>query len=229
MKTLKKLTLFALLALSLAQTACQEDVDTLDRTGKVGVLQPSRPGDFTDDPDALPGVKIIRRTYIPSSSLFAHTHCHAVRIEWPEYDEDADPEMIPDLLATATQSLYDVNYLYNDPAKKANLDFSLYRENKLQTPYNTPGLYPLGGYTGDNPRFAKYNASLETIKKMAIERPSLFESYYKDTMGAKPDEVDYQAGDFFLVWLSEKNRYGGVRIVSETPRIIEVYIAEPNQ
>lgn len=217
-----------MIGLSLVFTACQEDVETFGRGDKTVVTRPEGPGDKAIPLGGLPYPKIIRRTYIPEYDPFANTRCQAIRIEWPLYEADVDPEMIPDLLTTATRSLYTFNYVESDPVIKASLDFSLYRENKLQIPNNTPGLYPLGGYTGEFPRFVKHNIGKETIKHWATERPSHFEYYYKNSKEPKTDEVDYQAGDFFLMYLDKKNRYGGVRIVSESPRIIEVYIAEPN-
>ena len=217
-------------ALSLVFTACQEDVETLGRGDKTMPTRPGGPGGKVVNPGggeyAYP--KIIRRTYVPEYEPWANTRCQAIRIEWPLYEEEVDSEMIPDLLATATRSLYTFNYVESDPVLKANLDFSLYRENKLQIPYNTAGLYPLGGYTGEYPSFVKHNIGRETIEHWVTERPSQFESYYKNSKDPKTDEVDYQEGDFFLMYLDKKNRYGGVRIVSESPRIIEVYIAEPN-
>ena len=225
---MKNISLMMMMAFLLAFTACEEDVETFGRGDKTMTVRPGGPGDKVVVPGELPYPKIIRRTYIPEYDLFSDTRCNAIRIEWPAYEEGVDPEMIPDLLTTATQSLYSFNYAKSDPVIKASLDFSLYHENKLQTPYNTPGLYPLGGYTGEFPKFVKHNIGKETIEHWVTERPGHFESYYKNSKEPKTDEVDYQAGDFFLMYLDKKNLYGGVRIVSESPRIIEVYIAEQN-
>jgi hypothetical protein len=64
---------------------------------------------------------------------------------------------------------------------------------------------------------------------MATERPELFEIYYDDDQNTFW-ESEYEAGDFFLFKvMSEVPTFGGVRIVSESPRIIEVFYAVPNE
>ncbi|WP_232325938.1 hypothetical protein [Spirosoma montaniterrae] len=57
------------------------------------------------------------------------------------------------------------------------------------------------------------------------ERPDKFETYWVDNSNEPPV---YQQGDLFLFKLTEQHLYGGIRIVSMTPRIIEVYLAVPN-
>ena len=61
-------------------------------------------------------------------------------------------------------------------------------------------------------------------------RPKLFVNNWP---GGGENEVDYQEGDFIHFQLSNTSLsvaelYGGIRIVSMSPRIVEVYLALPN-
>lgn len=116
------------------------------------------------------------------------------------------------------------------PWNKAKLDLSLYYDNMLKTPYYVDELWSWDeGYTAEVTRFVKHDISLKDLQKWVIQRPSMFEYHYTSNEEAKSEEVAYQAGDFFLMWLTDENLYGGVRIVSASPqKIIEVYIAKPN-
>ncbi len=158
-------------------------------------------------------------------TLFAEAGASSGR----EYEAGVDPARIPSLFASSNGTLSSINHLNGaTAAEKAKLDFSLYYDNMLKIPFSVGEIWPLDGdYTAEVPYFAKYNIPLSTIKHWVTERPAQFENYWDYAKG-KGDEVSYEAGDFFLMWLSESNRYGGIRIVAENPRIIEVYIAEVN-
>lgn len=67
---------------------------------------------------------------------------------------------------------------------------------------------------------------LDNIIYWVTERPSLFETLWPG-FGAATEEVDYSEGDFIQFALFS-GHYGGIRIVSMTPRIIEIYLAVPN-
>ncbi|MEM6845729.1 MAG: hypothetical protein AAF632_26200 [Bacteroidota bacterium] len=230
MKTVKQLTFLLITTISLAFTACQEEVETLSINNKISRLPQDGPGGFTGKPGGLPYPNIIEKVYISDIDMFDHTRCRAYRIEWPEYTEDVDPNWIPSLFSADGGSLNSINYLNNtDPANKAKLDLSLYYDNMLKTPYYVAEIWPWHEpYTAETTRLVKYNLSLKNIRDWVTQRPSLFESYYNNSKDTKSEEVTYQEGDFFLMWLTNDDLYGGVRIVSESPRIIEVYIAEPN-
>ncbi|MEM9834200.1 MAG: hypothetical protein AAF944_26440 [Bacteroidota bacterium] len=230
MKTVKQLTILVMTALSLTFTACEEDAEILGRRDKIATIRPQNPGNITDQPGGLPYPNIIENTYISDIAMFDHTRCRAYRIEWPEYANDVDVDWIPSLFSADGGSLNSINYMNSiHPSNKAKLDLSLYYDNMLKTPYYVSEIWPWNeDYTAETTRFIKYDLSLDNLHDWVTQRPSLFESYYNYQKGVKSEEVSYQQGDFFLMWLTNDNLYGGVRIVSETPRIIEVYIAEPN-
>jgi hypothetical protein len=73
------------------------------------------------------------------------------------------------------------------------------------------------------PTFVLSNQPLDNIIDWVTERPSLFESYWP---GGGTNDLSYSEGDFIQYRLDDL--YGGIRIVSMNPRIIEVYLAVPN-
>ncbi len=229
MNIAKNVSFIAMMALALAFTACQEDVETLGRNDKAMTKHPGGPGNKATPLGELGTPKVIARTYIPRYDHFANELCRTWRIEWPTYEAGVDPARIPSLFASGNGTLSSINHLSGATAEdKAGLDFSLYYDNMLKIPFSVGEIWPIsGGYTAEVPYFVKYDLPLSTIIHWVTERPSQFENYW-DRIEGESDEVSYQEGDFFLMWLSESNRYGGIRIVSENPRIIEVYIAEPN-
>jgi len=74
-------------------------------------------------------------------------------------------------------------------------------------------------------RFAKVDKSVSTIKYWVEERPDQFENYWP---GSSDVELEYESGDFFMFELTDQKLYGGIRIVSMSPRIVEVYLAVLN-
>lgn len=75
--------------------------------------------------------------------------------------------------------------------------------------------------------FQKGNVSLDQLMDWVQVRPQRFEVHWPG-IGIGNTKMDYKEGDFIHMYLSESNEYGGIRIVSETPRIIEVYLAVEN-
>ena len=75
------------------------------------------------------------------------------------------------------------------------------------------------------PFFVLSDQPLDNIKYWVTERPSLFEIHWP---GGGDDELDYSEGDIIQFALVDSGFYGGIRIVSMSPRIIEVYLAVPN-
>jgi hypothetical protein len=191
-----------------------------------------RPGGFTSHPGGwrYPYPDIIKKEFIPPYKLFAHTKCFAWRITWPDYEASADIEKIPTVFNTGNGALNSFYYLNNvDPENTYNSKFNLYYENKLAS---SSGLWDELDYTFGAPagtmetvRFAKFDLSVKEIQYWVEERPELFEINYP---GVGDEEVEYESGDFFIYYLTDQMLYGGVRIVSMSPRIIEVYFAVPN-
>jgi len=205
----------------------EENIRSLDKTTRP---PQDSADDLTDQPGGLPYPHIVETTYISDIAAFAHTRCNAWRIEWPQYTANLDSYWIPSLFAVDKGSLSSINYLNaTDPANKAKLDVSLYYDNMLKTPYYVNGLWSsTEDYTAEITRFVKHDLSLEDLQDWVTQRPSQFEYYYTASKGVKSEEVSYQNGDFFLMWLTDEDLFGGIRIVSNDPKIIEVYIAEEN-
>lgn len=229
MKTVKNVVFLFIMALSLTFTACEEDSETLNIVGKISRPTKEKPGGFTDQPGALPAPKITEKMYIPEYDLWDHTRCIAWRIEWPEYPADVNPDMIPDFFSSEYGEVYSFNFLTRtDQSNKAQMDFSLYHGNMIRSSWYNFELWPwYEDYLAESPRFKKIDRSLSSIEHWVTERPDRFEKFWPSDE-SPPSEVSYQAGDFFLFHLGKANRYGGIRIVSETPRIIEIYYTEPN-
>lgn len=217
-----------MIALLLVFTACQEDVEIFGRGDKTVVTRPEGPGDKAIPPGGLPYPEITEWTHVSEYTQFGNYRTRNWRIEWPEYNDDVNVEMIPSLFSIDGGTLNSINYLNSiHPSNKAKLDFSLYYDNKLTTPHSVGEIWHWNeDYTAEKPRFVKYNVKLDDLKDWVTKRPAHFATYYKDTNAPKTDEVSYEEGDVFLMWLTDRNLYGGIRIVSESPRIIEVYVAE---
>lgn len=75
------------------------------------------------------------------------------------------------------------------------------------------------------PYFALSAQPLDNIIDWVTERPNLFELYWP---GGNQTELSYSESDFIQFYLTKAGLYGGIRIVSMEPRIIEVYLAVPN-
>lgn len=130
---------------------------------------------------------------------------------------------------------YSFTFLNNTlPANTYKTNFSLYYDNNLET---VSGLWDElihthnAGQNIETTRFKKTSYSATTIESWVKGRPDLFRIKWEDTEGTIPANTkmeEYKQGDIYLFKLMSQKRYGGIRIVSMTPRIIEVYLAEPN-
>ncbi|MEM9673118.1 MAG: hypothetical protein AAF992_11020 [Bacteroidota bacterium] len=229
MKSVKQLTFLLMMAFSLAFTACEEDAENLSINKKIARPPQSGPGGFTDQPGGVPYPNIIEQTYIPDYDWFAHTKCIAWRIEWPAYDGSVNSDQIPSFFKTGNGALNSLEYLLSiDPVNKKKLNFSLYTDEKIEAANDIGELWPWPeSIEAKSVYFGKIDMPVSTIEHWATERPSQFENYW-EYVDSIEIEIDYQAGDFFIYHLSDENQYGGIRIVSMSPRIIEIYKAVPN-
>jgi hypothetical protein len=191
------------------------------------------PGGFTDHPrgDRYPYPDITHRIYIPSYRPFAYPKCLAWRIEWPDYANSADDDRIPTVFNTTNGALNSFYYLNSiSPQTTYNTKFSLYSDDKLEVSSTLweelEHVFDADPGTMEEVRFAKEEQTLDNIMDWVTERPDLFKLYYP-AAGAT-NEIDYEEGDFFIYQLMDQHLFGGVRIVSMSPRIIEVYLAVPN-
>jgi hypothetical protein len=184
------------------------------------------------DTRTVPYPNIIHRTYIPTNPNFAHTKCKAWRITWPVYNSSISEDKIASVFSVNNGALNSIVYLNNVSKENTfNTHFSLYYQKTLKPSYSMWNelIHTFGNSSQMGIiSFAKEDFTLKHIENMVKERPSLFESYWS---GSPETETEYEEGDFYLYRLAKQNQvtlYGGVRIVSMKPRIIEVYLAVPN-
>jgi hypothetical protein len=213
-----------------------QSIITRDQSSQLGkTIHSGRhegPGSFTDHPngDRYPYPEIIKNKYIPPYDLFSHTHCMAWRITWPAYAGSADVAKIPTVFATGNGALNSFYYLDNvDPLNTYKTKFSLYYENKVATSNTMWDELKYTFYAPANSMesvwFAKVDQPVDIIQFWVTERPDQFENHWPGNEG---EELTYGEGDFFIYYLTDQNLYGGIRIVSMSPRIIEVYLAVPS-
>jgi len=235
MKNLKLAVLYLISVMIMIFIAgCEENFMTRNPQttfGKTFGGVDERPGGFTDHPsgDRYPYPHIIEKVYIPPYDLFSDKKCLAWRIEWPDYDDDADVDIIPTVFAMngALNSFYYLNNV--DPENTYKTKFSICYDDKVVTSVE---MWDELDYTFNSPseamelvRFAKVDKTLDVIQFWVEERPDQFENYWP---GVGETELDYVEGDFIMYQLTDQNLYGGIRIASMNPRIIEVYLAVPN-
>lgn len=216
---------------------CEENFSTKNEGSTLSGTKTFRggsegPGSFTDHPngDRYPYPEIIFHEYISDIKLFAHTKCLAWRITWPDYAGDADTDKIPSVFNTSNGALNSFYYLNNvSPQTTYNSKFSLFSNDKVECSMT---LWDELDYAFDAPsgsmeivQFAKVDQPLNIIMDWVTKRASQFENYWP---GSDGEELDYNEGDFILYYLNDQDYYGGIRIVSMSPRIIEVYLAVPN-
>ncbi len=195
---------------------------------------PNRGG--IDDEQNAPGghgypyPDIIKREFIPKVRDFADFKCLAWRITWPWYDSDDGSGIIPTVFSRKTGALNSFDYLNATHFQNTyNGTMSLYYQNRLEGVNSLWDEldYALIGFNSIEPIiFVKSDWSLAEIIDRVTGRPKLFKSLWP---GGGSSEIDYEEGDFFQFYLNTAELYGGVRIVSMSPRIIEVYLAIPNE
>jgi hypothetical protein len=189
------------------------------------------PGGLTDQPNPsrLPVPTVTFQEFIPSYELWANHKSLTWRIEWPVYNAGVSANAIPTAFARGNGSLKSFNFLNStDPLNTINTSFSLYYDQTLEGTihmWQELDHVPLGGIGMEWIKFAKMNISVSTLKHWIEDRPGLLEAKMPEISEHK---VSYNEGDIFLYEILGKNLYGGIRIVSMSPRIIEVYLAVPN-
>ncbi|MEQ9442922.1 MAG: hypothetical protein RIG62_28040 [Cyclobacteriaceae bacterium] len=226
MKNSKHASFILMIGISLIIASCQEDVEILSRNDKV--VQPAQPGDFTGQPGGQPYPTIIKQVY--PVDIANYQECLAWRIEWPDYPAGVDPDMIPSFFATSTGTLNSLNFMNGThPVNKKKLNFTLFTDEKIASANEVTDLWDWQGPSAEAVYFAKIKKTAEQIEAWVATRPSNFENYWSQAkyLGT---EAYYEKGDFFIFQLPGQSpiRYGGIRIVSESPRIMEVYLAVPN-
>ncbi len=213
---------------------CEDNFTTRDHDGVINEKtfggDREGPGGYTDHPsgDRYPYPKVSKKEFIPPYPKFDYMKCLTWRIEWPDYAGSADIEKIPTVFSQngALNSFY---FLNNQPPQTTyNTKFSLYFDNRLVSSNQLWWEldHSFDGYEAmETVRFAKADFTTEVVEYWVTQRPQLFENNWDGKDGI---DVPYSEGDFFLFYLTDQSLYGGIRIVQQTPRIIEVYLAVPN-
>jgi hypothetical protein len=191
------------------------------------------PGSYEGNPggNPCPYPQIIFKEYIPKDDLY-NWKTLAWRITWPAYDRGCDATKIPTVFGL-NGSLNSFEYLNNvDPANTHKAIFSLYndativRSNNLGSELNFVNGAPKGSMA--LVCFELNDQPLWFIQFMVEQAPGGFQTniYEPDAL----HEWEYKQGDFLIFQLQAPtwHRWGGIRIVSMEPRIIEVYLAVPN-
>lgn len=171
--------------------------------------------------------EIISTEYIAEPG-FGDLKCLAWRITWPLYDSDYDQKLIPGVFAFSDGSLHSFNYLNKTGAHNTFKSVvSLYHHSKVKS---TSMMYAELDWWNfqkmPQASFATTNVTIPQVQEWVEGRPGLFETYYPTDQYL--GEISYEEGDFIHLYLANEQQYGGIRIVSMTPRIIEVYLAVPN-
>ena len=135
---------------------------------------------------------LIQRSLKPRDESFDDTKCYAWRITWPEYDDDADLDLIPTVFSTANGELNSFDFLNNTAASNTyNGHFSLYNGDKVEAANTlfSELQYVAGGFDQMTAIcFAESKISLDFIMEWVTSRPSLFEVYWP---GVCPDDLEY--------------------------------------
>lgn len=237
MKLMKQLIAFCLLLITLCgceeQSIMQPQPTTKATNQVVANATPASLGGIIVNGPALPSLTIVEQTYIPTNEFFAHTRCRTWRITWPTYPAGTNINLIPTMFSVSNGTPYSFNFLNNTAATNTcKTNFSLYHNNKLETVsqmWDELTHVMNGGQTFEETRFNKSKFPVSSIETWVKGRPEHFKTYWEDTIDTDSEIENYQKGDIYQFKLVNQNRYGGIRIVSLTPRIIEIYSAEPNK
>jgi len=241
MNYLKKLLSGLTLGVLLAFTSCQENIENLEgfrRSDNTEAIRPGGLGGKTTPPGGGPGGKVTPPSELPAPNIISQYYptqtaeyagCYGWRIEWPGYADGTDSKAILSYFSTSTGFLNSLNQLENAPvAVKEKVTFSLYTDSQIRAAISDLDLWGNQYASGEAVYFGKIDKTVDQIEKWVTNRPSNFELNWEHTDGAETD-IEYQEGDFFIFQLPGLTpvHYGGIRIVSITPRVIEVYLAQP--
>jgi hypothetical protein len=230
-------------AVAFSFSACEKEA-LLDRdfmsANSKSIAQREDGGGYSPNPggENLPHPTILKQTYIPKDPANAGTKTLAWKITWPTYPAGTDEDVIPTMFSTMNGALNSFNYLNSvDSVESFKVKFSLYYENRLIRPsdyylwYKLDYLNMFNATTYGNVFILRITDSPATIEGWLKNNPGILESVWlSGNLESINDEEEYQAGDIFMFneLYNGQNKYGVIRIVSMYPRVIEVYLAVPN-
>lgn len=242
MKPMKQAIAFSLLLAAFC--SCEEQSITRQEPTPaidlaVANSTPATLGGTIKNGPSLPLPTIIEQTYVPANELFAHTRCRAWRVTWPIYPVGTNFNLIPTVFSVKSGNLNSFNYLNNTAASNTyQTTFNLYHNTKVETASTLWAELIHTFNAGDKMEttyFTKSKHSAASVETWVKGRPDLFRIYWEhEAISPNTEVANYHPGDIYLFRVIDNNmatpdQYGGIRIVSMTPRIIEVYLAEPNK
>jgi hypothetical protein len=232
MKTIS-FSVFKIACLVFLFAGCEEQPIGRNSTAGKTYTPPGHEGGSYSNPGGndCPYPAIIFKEYIPKDDLYDWKTL-AWRITWPEYGTSCSEDEIPTVFGL-NGSLNSFEYLNNvDPSNTYKAIFSLYNDetivriNNLGSELDFVDGAPKGSIA--LVCFGTDESPLSHIQFMVEQGPGGFQRNLWE-----PDalhEWHYKQGDFLIFQLEAPtwHNWGGIRIVSMEPRIIEVYHAVPN-
>ena len=235
MFNLKKATIYLFsCAVVFFFSACEDDVlqnqQMASRTTTTANAQELDEEIDNSNGQPVPYPTIIKQVFIPGNSLFAEMKCIAWNITWPPYAAGMDVNKIPTVFRTSNGALNSVNMLnHSDEQNTYKADFSLYLNGKIEAAIMMwEELQHRELSEMEDVKFFKTSYPASTINDWVKKRPQRFRIHYPEGAVDARSEITYQAGDIILFHMQQEDLYGGIRIVSMNPRVIEVYLAVPN-
>ncbi|QHT70012.1 hypothetical protein GXP67_26885 [Rhodocytophaga rosea] len=212
---------------------------TINQRGEIGGYIPNPGG------ENLPQPTIVKQIYIPKNPANAGFKTLAWKITWPTYPAGADEDQIPTVFSTDDGALNSFNYLNSvDSTETYKMHFSLYFDNRvlvsndtdLWAPLTYLDFYSVGSSDIDNTALKKINTSPAIVEDWVKNNPGILASEMGNDANSDYEYDDwepYQAGDIYIYQIYKHDedkpfKYGVIRIVSMSPRVIEVYLAVPN-
>jgi len=190
-----------------------------------------RPGGFQQNPgESYPNPEIFYQEFVPPEPSLSEWRCHTWRITWPMYDSDFDQELIPTIFSIGSGNLNSLNFINNQsPHVTFKTTMSLHINRKI---YSSSDMMLFLDYEdfpfeweNEDTYFKMGNVSLNDLTEWVQERPLAFKYNWPAPEARGDTRMEYQEGDFIHFRMATPDHYGGIRIVSDSPRIIEVYLA----
>lgn len=235
MSTISSVGIFVMLLTA----GCEDQFLTKNSPESLGktstVIRHEGPGSYADHPngDRYVYPQITFQEFIPKDDLY-DWKTWAWRITWPGYDAGYDPNKIPTVFSL-NGALNSFEYLNNvDPQNTYNTVFSLYDDDKI---IRSANLGDKLDYIDSAPKgtlktvcfeYDDEGIPVDFIQWMVEQAPGGFQTNLWEP-GAL-HEWEYNQGDFLIFQVETSmapTRWGGIRVVSMDPRIIEVYLALP--
>jgi hypothetical protein len=227
-------------------TSCEKSFLSEEESRQKQLKHEKEINDFTDHPDN-PRVRypiIERVTFIPRDEHWSFMKTLGWKITWPDNQDLMDEDDIPTMFSTSTGALNSFNYLNAvDSLNTYNAHFSLYHKGRLFSNWcheyviskklNYVHFYSIGEGV-KRVYFAKINKPQDEVEDWVKEKPSVLATkFWELDTGYDPGSTEFYGQlDMYMFCIighgEYLHQYGVIRIVKTKPRIIEVYLAVPN-